>query len=302
MSRVPKAPGPPLGRTMKAAFVRPQEVGEGEGVVKAGELVDATYPDGASLSGAARKVLVLLLAKAAGDAWKDAEFSISKGDLRGSHRSNDRLDKVLDELQRTLLRVRVKSPRGNDAVLVAPVVAQRIEEMSDDATSLVYWRFSEPMRRIMQASDHYAELQKQAVLAFDSRYAVTLYEQGCLRYRRQHPVWQGSVKDLREMLGVPSGKMVAWSDLRRFALEAAKAEIDHLAPFTVHWTEQRRGRAVVAIEIRFEPKSLDARANAAAELERSRVGRKARRQGTVETVASISPAVAADLQKLRKGG
>ncbi len=49
------------------------------------KLVDATYPDGASLSGVARKVLVLLLAKAAGDAWQDAEFCITKGELRGRH-------------------------------------------------------------------------------------------------------------------------------------------------------------------------------------------------------------------------
>jgi plasmid replication initiation protein len=286
---------------MKAAFVRPQERGQGEGVVKAGELVDATYPDGASLSGVARKVLVLLLAKAAGDAWQDAEFCITKGELRGRHQSNDRLDKVLDELQRILLRVQMKSPRGQDAVLVAPVVSQRIEELSDDARSLVYWRFSEPMRRIMQASDHYAELQKQAILAFDSRYSVTLYEQGCLRYRRRHPVWQGSIQDLREMLGVPAGKYRDWTDLRRFTLDMAKSEIDHLAPFTLRWQETRRGRAVVSVELWFEPKPPEARTDAVAELQRPRVGRKARRAETVDRVEAISPALVADLDKLRRG-
>ncbi len=285
---------------MRAAFVRPQERGESEGVVKAGELVDATYPDGASLSGAARKVLVLLLAKVAGDAWQDVEFCITKGELRGRHQSNDRLDKVLDELQRTLLRVQMRSPRGQDAVLVAPVVSQRIEELSDDARSLVYWRFSEPMRRIMQASDHYAELQKQAVLAFESRYSVTLYEQGCLRYRRQHPVWQGSIQDLREMLGVPAGKYRDWTDLRRFTLDMAKSEIDHLAPFTLHWQETRRGRAVVSVELRFEPKSPEAKTDAAAELQRSREGRKARRARTMDRAEVISPALAADLDNLRR--
>ncbi len=286
---------------MRAAFVRPQERGQGEGVVKAGELVDATYPDGASLSGVARKVLVLLLAKAAGDAWQDAEFCITKGELRGRHQSNDRLDKVLDELQRILLRVQMKSPRGQDAVLVAPVVSQRIEELSDDARSLVYWRFSEPMRRIMQASDHYAELQKQAILAFDSRYSVTLYEQGCLRYRRRHPVWQGSIQDLREMLGVPAGnKYRDWTDLRRFTLDMAKSEIDHLAPFTLRWQETRRGRAVVSVELWFEPKPPEARTDAVAELQRPRVGRKARRAET-DRVEAISPALVADLDKLRRG-
>ncbi len=271
---------------MRAAHVRPQEHGEGEGVVKAGELVEATYPEGASLSAAARKVLVLLLAKAAGDAWQDQEHQITKGELRGSHQSNDRLVRVLDELQRVLLRIQVKSPRGHDAVLVAPIIAQRIEELDDEARSVVFWRFSEPMRRVMQASDHYAEMRQQAVLAFESRYSVTLYEYGCLLYRRQHPTWQGSMVELRELLGVPAGTYRDWTDLNRFTLGIAKSEIDHIAPFTLTWRESRRGRAVVAVELRFEPKDPMAVAMARAELNSARTGRKARRDEQAKVQAA----------------
>jgi len=274
---VPPVGSPPVGRTMRAAHVRPQEHGGGVGVVKAGELVEATYPEGATLSAAARKVLVLLLAKAAGDAWQDQEHQITKGELRGSHKGNERLVRVLDELQRVLLRVRVRSSRGHDAVLVAPIIAQRIEELDDDARSVVFWRFSEPMRRVMQASDHYAEMQQQAVLAFESRYSVTLYEYGCLLYRRQHPTWQGSMTELRELLGVPTGTYRDWTGLRQKALDMAKSEIDHIAPFTLTWRESRRGRAVVAVELRFEPKDPEAAAAAKAELSSARTGRKVRR-------------------------
>jgi len=273
---------------MRAAHVRPQEHGEGKGVVKAGELVEATYPEGATLSAAARKVLVLLLAKAAGDAWQDQEHQITKGELRGSHQSNDRLVRVLDELQRVLLRIQVKSPRGHDAVLVAPIIAQRIEELDDEARSVVFWRFSEPMRRVMQASDHYAEMQQQAVLAFESRYSVTLYEYGCLLYHRQHPTWQGTLAELRELLGVPAGTYRDWTDLNRFTLGIAKSEIDHIAPFTLTWRESRRGRAVVAVELRFEPKSPEAAAAARTELNSARTGRKARRDEQAKTPAKLT--------------
>lgn len=271
---------------MRAAHVRPQEHGEGTGIVKAGELVEATYPEGASLSAAARKVLVLLLAKAAGDAWQDQEHQITKGELRGSHQSNDRLVRVLDELQRVLLRIQVKSPRGHDAVLVAPIIAQRIEELDDEARSVVFWRFSEPMRRVMQTSDHYAEMRQQAVLAFESRYSVTLYEYGCLLYRRQHPTWQGSMVELRELLGVPAGTYRDWTDLSRKTLNMAKSEIDHIAPFTLTWRESRRGRAVVAVELRFEPKSPEAVAIARTELNSARTGRKARRDEQAKVQAA----------------
>ncbi len=287
MKSAPSKPSTlPVGRTMRAAHVRPQEHGGGKGVVKAGELVEATYPEGATLSATARKVLVLLLAKAAGDAWQDQEHQITKGELRGSHQSNDRLVRVLDELQRVLLRVRVRSPRGHDAVLVAPIIAQRVEELDDDARSVVFWRFSEPMRRVMQSSDHYAEMQQQAVLAFESRYSVTLYEYGCLLYRRQHPTWQGSMAELRELLGVPAGTYRDWTDLSRFTLGMAKSEIDHIAPFTLTWRESRRGRAVVAVELRFEPKDPEAAAAARAELDGTRTGRKARRDEQAKTPAA----------------
>jgi hypothetical protein len=56
---------------------------------------------------------------------------------------------------------------------------------------------------------------------------------------------------------------------------------------------------VDALEIMFTAKDDVARADAEAELRRSRVGRKARRTGTVEQVTAISPAIAADLDKLR---
>ena len=197
-----------------------------------------------------------------------------------------RLARVLDELQRVLLRIRVKSPRGHDAVLVAPIIAQRIEELDDDARSVVFWRFSEPMRRVMQASDHYAEMQRQAVLAFESRYSVTLYEHGCLLYRRQHPTWQGSMVELRELLGVPAGTYRDWTDLSRFTLGIAKSEIDHIAPFTLSWRESRRGRAVVGVELRFEPKEPEAAAAAKAELNSARTGRKTRRDEQAKVQAA----------------
>src|SRR4051812_40113216 len=78
MARDPKPPPPPAGRTMRAAHARQHEHGQGEGAVKAKELVEAAFTDGISPSAAARKVFVLLLAKAAGNAWQEDWFSITK--------------------------------------------------------------------------------------------------------------------------------------------------------------------------------------------------------------------------------
>jgi hypothetical protein len=296
----PKPAAPSRGRTMRAAFQRSRTEGSDPAVMKPGELVSAEYPDGASMTAAARKTLVLMLHAAAGAAGEDREHSVPKAVLRGSHESNDRLRKVLDELQRTLLRVRVKSPRGNDAVLVAPIISQRIEETADDARAMVWWKFSEPMRTVIAASDHYAELHRQTVLALESRYAVTLYELGALLHRREDPVWRGTLEQLREQFGVPGGKLPRWVDLRRFVIEPAAAEVRQLATFDVDWREFRHAGAVIGVEFRFWPKDTKARTAAARELDSSRIGRKARRSGKAERVVE-DPALRAALDALRAG-
>jgi hypothetical protein len=293
-------PKPIRGRTTRAAFQRSRTATAANDVVKPGELVIAEYPDGTTMTAAARKAFILLLHAAAGAGGEDREHSISKAALRGSHDSTDRITRTLDELQRALLRVPVKSPQGRPAMLVAPIISQRIEETADDARAMVYWRFSEPMRRILASSDHYAELHRQIVLALESRYAVTLYEMGALLYRREEPAWRGDLDQLRVRFGVPSGKLPRWADLRRRVVEPAVEEVLQLAPFEVAWREFKHAGAVIGVEFRFWAKDAEARAAALREAQSSRVGRKARRAGTTERVVT-DPALRAALDALRVG-
>ena len=55
------------------------------------------------------------------------------------------------------------------------------------------------------------------------------------------------------------------------------------------------------VELWFEPKPPEARTDAVAELQRPRVGRKARWAETVDRVEAMSPALVADLDKPRQG-
>jgi hypothetical protein len=75
-------------------------------------------------------------------------------------------------------------------------------------------------------------------------------------------------------------------------LDPAIEEVNHLAPFVVSIPERggikRQGRKVVGIRLEFWEKEDADKEAAFRELERSRVGRKARRTGKVETVAQES--------------
>ena len=89
------------------------------------------------------------------------------------------------------------------------------------------------------------------------------------------------------MLGVPLKAYRDWGDIRARVVEPAIAEVNQIADFVASCRVETgpRGEVVVAIKLWFRPKDRAARKAAAAELDRSRVGRKARRAGSVETVA-----------------
>jgi hypothetical protein len=278
-----------LGRTMRAAARRPHEVGQGEGVVEPRELVEAVIVRGEGLSLNAHKALLLMIRAAGADAWQDQWHEISKAELRRAHQSNDRLGRMLDELRIVQLRMRRKSLRGAGAVWEAPIVAETETELTDDARAIVRWRFSGPMRELLRTSEVYADLQLDVVLPLQSSYSLRLYELGRLYVSRRHPRWEGTKDELRALLRVPDGAYRDWTDLRRKTLETAKAELDHIAPFTLDWRIlSRRGRIVERLEVWFSPKRGADREAAEAELQRSRIGRKARREGVTERVVNPS--------------
>ncbi len=282
-------PLPDIGRTMKAAHQAARVTPNTE-IVKAGELVEARFARGASPSAPARKVLALLIQKAAGDAWQPGPHSISKRALRGSHKGNDRLDGIFDELQRTLLRIETVAPDGQSAALVAPLIAYRIEHLENEDDSRVWWEFSEPARRAMQGSDYYAAMNRGTLLAFGSRYAVTMYERGCLLAGRYQPRWRGTVPELREIMGVPAKVYREWANIRQKVVEPAIAEVNQIADFVASYRVENGPRnKVMAIELWFRPKDRAGRNAAAEELDRSRTGRKARRMGAVGRLVVVLP-------------
>ena len=92
----------------------------------------------------------------------------------------------------------------------------------------------------------------------------------------------------------------SFADLRRFVLDAATAEINQLVPqFSVAWdVAKRRGRKVIEVAITFRRKPPIAAVAAEEENERHRAGRRARRDGTAETILDPGAIIAATAAKL----
>lgn len=194
---------------------------------------------------------------------------------------------ALDELQTTLVQVRVPSTKvpGRMRVISGPLLSN-IERDEDDRGELA-WEFSRALRSVFANSDHWAVLSKRAVMAFESRYSLRLYEILALRSgldRKTREVFP--LDELRARLGVPQNSLNRWVHLQQRALAPAIAEVNQLAGFYVDYEPLKKGRSVIAVALTWGEKNTPERRAAKRELDGSKAGRKARRNGTTEQVTS----------------
>ncbi|AIT82611.1 replication initiation protein [Novosphingobium pentaromativorans] len=259
----------------------------GDEFAKPGSIIEIKFVKGESLSLTASRLLALMILTAGGDAWEDRPHRIRKADIRRGHKGNERITDMLQELHRTLFAVDDKSWRGKKATLLFSLISRSREETEEEGgeAGWIEWEFTPDARKLIQASETYAVLNRQAVLGFRSNYALKLYELGALRLHRRQATWRGDMQALRAALGIPPDVYTDFAQLRRKVLEKAKSEIDQLAHFRVEWREIRQGRTVTEIEFRFEPKGAPEVIETVDELDRHSAGRQARRDGAVERIS-----------------
>ena len=294
-------PGP--GRAMRVAAAL--KARGGEEFAKPGSIVEIKFVKGQSLSLTASRLLALMILTAGGDAWQDRPHRMRKSDIRRGHKGNERISDMLEELHRTLFAVDDRSWRGKKATLRFSLIASSREEAEDTpggTAGWIEWEFTPDARKLIQESESYAVLNRQAVLGFRSSYALKLYEMGSLRLHRRQSSWRGDMAALRAALGIPPDVYTDFAQLRRKVLEKAKAEIDQLAHFRVDWQEIRQGRKVTELLFQFTPKDAPAQLATVTEIERHSAGRKARRDGEVEMPAAAASAVGGSTGELPSPG
>ncbi len=287
-----EAPGEERGAPNRAMRVARALVNKGGSeFAKPGKLVEVRFVKGQSLSLTASRLLALMILTAGGDAWQETTHKMRKADIRRGHKGNERITDMLEELHRTLFSEDDLSWRGKKATKRFPLIQMSREETDDEdgpEAGWIEWEFTQDARRLIQESESYAVLNRQAVLGFRSSYALRLYEMGALRIHRRQSTWKGDMTALRAALGIGPDVYKDFAQLRRKVLEVAKAEIDQLAHFRVEWREIRQGRTVAELEFRFIAKDAPAQIATVDELERHSAGRQARRDDTVEMV-TIGP-------------
>lgn len=251
-------------------------------MIKPAELVDISGAGGLSLS--ASKVYNCLLHNAFGPnlATAGEEFTIRLAELRGLHESNDRLGPTLEALQKTVVRARLSDGRARQVQLLGGV------DFHDDdrPDGLLTYSFDKKLVALLRQSSIFAKLELKVIYQFTSKYALALYEAVCRRVNMQECLQEFTLAEFRDLLRVPSGKLERFPDLNRYAIKPAALEVNGLADFQVHLSPRKRGRRVTGIVMAWGRKDAAARREAFAELNRPRIGRRARLRGEVDGVAA----------------
>lgn len=255
-------------------------------LIAPGEVLDLRFRDGSkTLTLRASKLLHLLVDAAGPDACADKTHSIPIERLNSTfHVSREEFVETCRELFGTTVRMEIDTKRGR-AEKIGPLLADVERDLDDGDGSEVRFQLSPVLRLVLARSNHWAALSRRAVMAFESRYALRLYEVVAIRSGLSSKSTETfDLDDLRSRLGVPRGKLTRWQDVKRKALEPAVAEVNQLSGFHVSYEPVKRGRSVMAVRLTWAVHGAQGRAAAARELEASRVGRKARRDGSVEAV------------------
>lgn len=271
--------------------------------VQVGEVADAVYDQHTLNNPPSLQALKLqdLLMKTAGpaiceDRWHEVELAAVKR-LKGMRNaSHQEIVGLFQQLRASTLTYENLKEGYTGIYGLVSVGRVEFEEFGK-----LRFRFDEEFRKVVATSNLYAILDRQTSLALTSRYAHRLHEMIALRSGRTRTSERFTVDNLRARLGVANGRLKTWDEFRRRALEPAIEEVNQLSRFSVSWrVTQKVQRRVSEIELAWEV--LRDLAPVQKELDRAKVGRKARRDDTDEEILDEPPAPPLPLAFPEDGG
>ena len=240
----------------------------------------------------ALKLMHLMIGMAGGRMADPVLHNMRLSDVRKiegmAHHDQESLKPLFAELRSaTMIHDKPEQSKWTIGGLLDEATVDYRHEVTGDV--LISWTFGSMFRRMAEDSNHWAILDRQAVFHLGSKYSVLLFQHIASLQNLKHVTSKRfTVADLRAVLGLQEGKHKLFSALKRWVIEPAIAEINSdLTRLMLTATYHKIGRTVASVEIAWEVKEdLD---KVKTEHDRSKVGRKARRDGTAETPALSFP-------------
>ncbi len=241
---------------------------------------------------AALKLMHLMIGTAGGRMAEDVRHEMRLADIRKidgmDNHTRATLTPLFEELRAAVLTH--DNPEKMVVTVGGILDVAKIDyrhEVSGD--TVLGWHFGRMFREMAEQSTHWAILDRQTVFHLGSKYSVLLFQHIASLTGLDHISSKTfTVAELRAVLGVPEGKLGRFADLRRFAIESSISDINQLSRLTLTATPNKIGRTVASVTIGWQVK--DDPKPVKAELDRPKLGRKERRDGTAESPALAFPA------------
>ena len=256
--------------------------------IKPAELIQVTGHHELTLN--ARRAITILWHQAHMQGVEEGkDYRIEIDDLKpDGHKGYEMVEEAIEALMRTILVVK---RAGGGATRVQFLGGNDLDDPERPAGVLTY-SFDRRLIDILKDSTIWGKIAIPILMAFTSKYSVSLYENLSQFSNLSHKSFvEYPLEEFRLMLGVQAGKYKTFGEMNKHVLKPAVAEVNALAPFGLSVLPVKRGKKVVAVKVGWWKKDADQLTEAWAETQRSRVGRKARLAGTVQHVLAPMPSM-----------
>ena len=277
-----------MGKTIEVAADRTYDQSK---TVLPSEVAQGVYMENAP-SLRALKLMHLMIGTAGGRMADDVLHQIRLSDVRAiegmAHHDQQSLKPLFSELRAaTIIHDKPEKSQWTIGGLLDEATVDYRHELTGDV--LISWAFGRTFRRMAQESNHWAILDRQAVFHLGSKYSVLLFQHIASLQNLKHVTSKRfTVQEMRAVFGISEGKITRFATLKQRIIEAAIKEINSdLTRLSLTATYHKIGRTVSEVEIAWEAKENLTKVKA--ELDRHRVGRKARQDGTTETLVVAFP-------------
>ena len=217
------------------------------------------------------------------------DYTIEIDDLKpDGHKGYEMVVEAVEALMRTILTLRLPDGKtrhvqffgGNDL------------DSEDRPAGVLTYSFDKRLFAVLKDFNHLGKIALPVLMAFTSKYAVSLYENLAQFSNLSLKISQDySLEEFRELMGVPPGRYKTFGELNKHVIKPAVEEVNALAGFGISILPVKQGKRVVQIKVGWWAKDNSQLGQAYDELQRSKVGRRARISGNVEYVSDPLPSL-----------
>lgn len=255
-------------------------------MIKPAETIDILGVEGLTLQD--QRIWNALLDNAHGPEMRDTdrEFTIDLSPLRSNHNSNERIEDSIERLMKTIAVCRMPNGSTERFQLLG---GNNMGDPNRPRGEMKY-RFDKALIEVLSQSISFGKLELPVMAAFSSKYALALYEHVSRRKNLKH-VWSGeyTVEEFRDVLRVGKNQLRTFGNFKQRAIIPALEEVNQWASFNVSLSYKKTGQRVTSIVVQWTPKSGKQRKEIFEELQKSSVGRKARKGNIVESIIALTP-------------